>query len=42
MSVLRDWTHVPLMLLAPTLMEAITAHVTLDIMEMDSLATVSY
>ena len=42
MSVLRDLTRVPLLLLAPTLREVTTAHVALDIMEMDSLAMVHY
>ncbi|ORU90489.1 MAG: hypothetical protein A6F71_05855 [Cycloclasticus sp. symbiont of Poecilosclerida sp. M] len=40
MSVQRDLTCVTQMLLAPTLREATTAHVTLGTMEMDSLAIV--
>ena len=39
-SVLRAWTCVPLMPLAPTLRETTTAHVTLDTREMGSHATV--
>ena len=42
MNVRWDLTCVPLMLLVPTLREGTTAHVTLDTMEMDFLAIVSY
>ena len=42
MSVLRDLTCVTPMLLASTLREITTAHVTLGTMEMDSLAMVNY
>ena len=40
MSVLKDLMCVPLMLLVLTLREIITAHVTLDTMEMGSLVKV--
>ena len=41
MSVKKDFTCVPPMPLVPTPREATTVHVTLDTMEMGSLATVS-